>query len=89
MPRRELERLSGEYARPVLLPAPGDDAPTAGRYRMINRPELPTGLILYLKYYTEPLSRITIYYLFYEGKYYLREFRDDAGKGNGKYCREG
>lgn len=89
MPRAELTKLSGEYARPILIPAPGDDVPQAGGYKMVHVPQLPPDVILYPKYYTEPLSRITIYYVFYKGKYVLRELRDDAGKGSGKYHREG
>lgn len=89
MPRAELAKLSGEYARPILVPAPGDDAPKAGGYKMVHLPQLPPDLILYPKYYTEPLSRITIYYAFYQGRYIVRELRGEDGKGNGKYHREG
>jgi hypothetical protein len=89
MPRRELERLSGEYARPVLLAAPPLDAPRIGTHTAVIRLDLPPDCRLYLQYYTEPISRITIYYVFYEGRYYLRELRNDAGRGSGKYHREG
>jgi hypothetical protein len=88
MPKAELHKLSSGYNHAELVPCPPKGTPTAGRLKMIVRLDLPPEVILTFKYYTDELSRITIYYIFYQGRYLVRELRNEQGNGSGNYYRE-
>lgn len=76
---------------PVLYPCPPPNAPLVGSQKAVVDRSLPAHIVLRFRYFTDKVSRITIYTVFceYNKRWFLRELRDATGLPTGNYHSEG